>query len=81
MKNISGKQKTNSNFLSKALKAKQRITEKESGIAGELNQYFTGIGSPLARKIPIVTKTKHVSEYLTHCSVSTEHKELSFQEF
>ena len=53
---ISEKQKTSSNFLSNAIKTKQGITEKESQIAKEPNNYFIGVVTAFARKIPIVTK-------------------------
>ena len=56
MKRISENQKMNSNSLSNAIKTKQGITEKESKIAKELNNYFIGVGTAFARKILIVTK-------------------------
>lgn len=56
MKRISENQKMKSNSLSNAIKTKQGITEKESKIAKELNNYFIGVGIAFARKIPIVTK-------------------------
>ena len=67
MKEFTGKQKKSSS-LPKAIKTKQRITEKESEIAKELNKYFTSVGTALASKIPIVTK--EVSEYLPQCTAS-----------
>ena len=78
MKEFTGKQKK-SRSLPKAIKTKQRITEKESEIAKELNKHFTSVGTALASKIPIVTK--EVSEYLPQCTASMQHKELSSQEF
>ena len=79
MKEITGKQKTKSSSLPKAIKTKQGITEKESEIAKEFNKYFTSVGTALASKIPIVPKD--VTEYLPQCNAWMEHKELSFQEF
>ena len=79
MEEMTGKQKTKSSSLSKAIKIKQGITEKESEIAKEFNKYFTSVGTALASKVPIVTKD--VSEYLPQCNTSMVHKELSFQEF
>ena len=67
MKDFTGKQKKSSS-LPKAIKTKQRITEKESEIAKELNKHFTSVGTALASKIPIVTK--EVSEYLPQCTAS-----------
>ena len=79
MKEITGKQKTNSSSLPKAVKTKQGITEKEIKIAKEFDKYLTSVGTTLASKIPIVSKD--VSEYLSKCNASIVHKELSFQEF
>ena len=79
MEEITDKQKTKSSSLSKAIKIKQGITEKESEIAKEFNKYFTSVDTALASKVPIVTKD--VSEYLPQCNASMVHKELSFQEF
>ena len=79
MQEITGKQKTKSSFLPKAIKTKHGITAKKSEIAKEFNKYFTSVGTALASKVPIVTKD--VSEYLPRCNSSMVHKELSFQEF
>ena len=78
-KEKTGKQKTKSSSLTKSIKAKQGITEKENEIAKEFNKYFTSAGTALANKIPIVSKD--LSEYLPQCNSSMEDKELSFQEF
>ena len=43
-----------SSSLSKAIKTKQGITENESEIAKEFNNYFTSADTALASKIPIV---------------------------
>ena len=62
------------------METKQVITEKEIKIAKEFNKYFNNVGTALASKILVVTKD--LSEYyLPQCNASTEHKELSFQEF
>ena len=79
MKEITGKEKTKFSYLQKTIKTKQGITEKESEIAKEYNKYLTSAGAAFASKIPIVTKD--VIEYLPQRNASTEHKELSFQEF
>ena len=79
MKEITGKEKTKFSSLQKTIKTKQGITEKESEIAKEFNKYFTSAGAAFASKIPIVTKD--VIEYLPQRNASTEHTELSFQEF
>ena len=79
MKEITGKQKTKPSALPKSIKTKQGITEKQSEIAKEFNKYFTGVGTTFSSKIPIVTKD--VSEYLSQCNASMEHKKLFFQEF
>ena len=76
MKEMTGKQKTKLSSLPKAVKTKQRITEKETEIAKEFNEYFTSVDTALASKIPIVTKD--VSEYLPQCNASVEYKERSF---
>ena len=78
MKEITGKQKTKTSSLTKAIKTKQVITEKESEIAREFNKYLTSVGTALASKIPMVAKD--VSKYLPQCNASIVHKELSFQE-
>ena len=59
--------------LPKAIKTQHGITEKE------FNKYFTGVGTALESRIPIVTKD--LSEYLPQCNASREHKERSFQQF
>ena len=62
MKEITGKQKKPPSSPPKAIKTKQRITEKEIEIAKDFNKYFTSVGTALASKIPVVTKD--LSEYL-----------------
>ena len=79
IKEITGKLPKNPSSLPKAIKTKQGITENENEIAKEFNKYFNSVGTALASKIPVVTKD--LSEYLPQCNASTEHKELSFQEF
>ena len=79
MKEITGKQKTKSSSLPKAIKTKQGITEKKIKIAKEFNKYLTSVGTTIASKNPIVSKD--VGEYLSKCNASIVHKELFFQEF
>ena len=56
MKEITGKQKTKSNFLSQETKVDETIIQNSQNIAEEFNNFFTSVGSKLAKKIPSIEK-------------------------
>ena len=56
MKEITGKQKTNSNLLPQEIKVDKTIMQNSKDIAKEFNKSFTSVGSKLAKKIPNTAK-------------------------
>ena len=57
MKEITGKQKTKSNFLPREVKVNKSIIQKPQEIAKEFNNVFTSVGPTLEGKIPNTEKS------------------------
>ena len=57
MEEITGKQKTKSNFLPKEIKVDKTITQNPQDIAEEFNKFLTSVGPKLAKKILNTEKT------------------------
>ena len=78
MKEITGKQKTKSSSLRKAMKTKKGITKKEI-LQKNLANIPRILQDSNTSKISIVTKG--VSEYLPQCNALMVHEQFSFHEF
>ena len=78
MKEITGKQKTKSNLLSREIKVNKIIIQKPQEIAKECNKFFTSVGPTLAVKIPNTEKS--FQDFLTSHNEKMQF-EKNFDEF
>ena len=74
MKEITSKQKTNTNLLPHEIKVNKNIIQKPQEIAKEFNKFFTSIGPKLAGKIPNTEKS--FQQFLTSHNEKTQFGEL-----
>ena len=79
MKEITGKNKANSNKFSKSVNVNGKSTEKNSYIAEEFNKYFTNVRPNLASKIQNTSKT--FEDFLFPIQKSMKYRDLTFEEF
>lgn len=79
MKEITGKQKENSNSLPQTIKVNEKSIYDEKQIATEFNNFFTNVGTNLANKIPNIQIT--FDEFLSPTEKILDFQELTFEEF
>ena len=79
MKEITGKNKVNSNRFSKSINVNGKLTKKTSHIAKEFNKYFTNVGPNLTRKTQNTSKT--FEDFLYPVEKNMENRNFTFEEF